>query len=322
MSFRLLRPALALLILPVHAAGQDAHALDFDWPEGAAQVTVETDISAQVMGQSQNLDMLMGYRMDVRRQGEGFRVTYSDYTLDGTSMDVLAESGSPEDLTRMVSNAQPDILVSSDGRFLRLADYAALRASMEEMLAAQRTELAAGGMAGMFDDLVESSLSEESMASGAELQWNQIAGYWAGRTLTVGETVVVPSEMPFPVMTDTPVSLETELRLVGPVPCPEGSGAERCLELASTAAPDPEEMRNLMDVFMADIAEQAGGSGMEMGITSMTLELTSSLVVDAATLRPFRLDTRVGTAMEMDVMGMVQSMENDQTTVMRFAWER
>ena len=187
-------------------------------------------------------------------------------------------------------------------------------------MSSQRAELEASGMAGMFDDLMEASLSEESMSLGARMQWDQLVGHWAGRTLAVGETVTVPSEMPFPVMTDTPVALETQLRLVGPVPCPEGSGAEDCLELASTASPDPEEMRNLMDVFMADMAERAGGSGMEMGITSMTLQTTSTLVVEASTLRPLRLQTRVGTDMEMDVMGMVQSMTNEQAMDTRFDW--
>jgi hypothetical protein len=303
-------------------AAQQTYSLDFAWPMGVADVTVESTISASVMGQPQTLDMEMAYRMEVSEDGDALRISYSDYVIDGVGMEALAESGSPEEMTRLVSNAQADIRVSREGEFLGLADYPALRASMDEMLASQRAELEASGMAGMFYDLMEASLSEESMSLGARVQWDQLAGHWVGRTLAVGESVTVPSEMPFPVMTDTPVSLETELRLVGPVPCPEGSGAGACLELASTASPDPEEMRNLMDVFMADMAERAGGSGMEMGITSMTLEMTSTLVVEASTLRPLRLETRVGTDMEMDVMGMVQTMANEQAMVTRFAWER
>ncbi len=318
-------PGSALVLLNLSAApvaAQETWPLDFAWPPGAADVTVETSISASVMGQPQTLDMQMTYRMEATEEGDAIRISYSDYVMDGTSMEALAESGSPEEMTRLVSNAQADIRVSREGEYLGLADYPALRESMDEMLASQRAELEASGMGDMFDDLMEASLSEESMSSGARLQWNQLVGHWAGRTLAVGETVTVPSEMPFPVMTDTPVALETELRLVGPVPCPEGSGADVCLELASTASPDSEEMRNLMDVFMADMAERAGGSGMEMGITSMTLEMTSTLVVEESTLRPLRLETRVGTDLEMDVMGTAQSMTNEQATLTRFDWER
>jgi len=315
-------PALALLMIPAGPlAAQQTWSLDFAWPPGAAaDVTVETTISASVMGQPQTLDMETQYRMEVSEEDDALLISYSDYVMDGVAMEALADSGSPEEMTRLISNAQADIRVSREGEFLGLADYPALRASMEEMMSSQRAELEASGMAGMFDDLMEASLSEESMSLGARMQWDQLVGHWAGRTLAVGETVTVPSEMPFPVMTDTPVALETQLRLVGPVPCPEGSGAEDCLELASTASPDPEEMRNLMDVFMADMAERAGGSGMEMGITSMTLETTSTLVVEASTLRPLRLQTRVGTDMEMDVMGMVQSMTNEQAMDTRFDW--
>ena len=316
--------ALVLLALSVAtpASAQQSYSLDFAWPPGSADVTVETSISASVMGQPQTLDMEMGYRMEVSEEGVALRVSYSDYVMDGVGMEALAESGSPEEMTRLISNAQADILVSPEGEFLGLADYPAVRAAMDEMMASQRAELEASGMGGMFDDLMEASLSEEAMTSGARLQWEQLVGYWVGRTLTVGDTVTVEGEMPFPIMTTTPVPLDTKLTVVGPVACPEGSGAETCVELTSTASPDPEEMRNLMDVFMADMAERAGGSGMEMGITSMALEMTSTLVVEESTLLPLRLEIQTGTELEMDVMGMVQSMTNEQAVVTHYAWER
>jgi hypothetical protein len=260
------------------------------------------------------------YRIRTEADGDGLVLRYSDYVFDGEEMETLIGSGNPEEMTRVLSSTQSDIRVGPEGQFVGLVDYAGMRASMEALLAPQRETLGAQGMGGILDEFVEATLSEEALSDAAELQWNQMVGFWAGRTLTVGEPVRVPSEMAFPILATTPVTLETELRLVGPADCPEGSGATRCVELASSAAPDGEELRNLMDVFMAEMSEQAGGMGMEVGVTSMDLRLESTLIVDEDTLRPLRIETISDTALEMDAMGMTQNMENQQTVVSTFDW--
>jgi len=93
--------ALALLMVATPLAAQETYSLDFAWPTGAADVTVETSISASVMGQPQTLDMEMGYRMDVSKDGDAIRISYSDYMMDGVAMEALAESGSPDEMTRL-----------------------------------------------------------------------------------------------------------------------------------------------------------------------------------------------------------------------------
>jgi hypothetical protein len=273
------------------------------------------------MGQTTSMEGEVSYRIRIEEDGSGFVLRYSDYVFDGEEMEAIVGGGDPEELTRVLSSTQSDVRIGGDGQFLGLADYEGMRASMEALLAPQREALDAQGMAGILEDFVEATLSEEAMTDAAELQWNQMVGFWAGRTLSVGEPVVVPSEMAFPVLANTPVSLDTELRLIGPADCPEGSGATRCVELASSASPDGEELRNLMDIFMAEMSEQAGGMGIEIGVTSMDLRLESTLIVDEDTLRPLRIETTSDTALEMDAMGVTQNMENEQTVVTVFDWE-
>lgn len=319
------RPSVLACVLPLLSAAsiaaQETTDLTFAWPEGSeAAVTVSSSTSASIMGQTSSMEGQLTYRIRTEADGEAIVLRYSDYVFDGQEMEELIGSGNPEELTRVVSSTQADLRIGADGRFLGLVDYEGMRASMEALLAPQRESLGAQGMGGILDDFVEATLSEEALSEAAELQWNQMVGFWAGRTLTVGEPVRVPSQMAFPILASTPVTLETELRLVGPVECPEASGATRCVELASSAAPDGEELRNLMDVFMAELSEQAGGMGMEVGVTSMDLRLESTIIMDEATLRPLRVETNSDTALEMDTMGMSQTMENAQTVVTTFDW--
>jgi hypothetical protein len=303
------------------AAAQETTDLNFAWPAGSeAAVTVSSSTSASIMGQTTSIDGELTYRMITEADGDGLILRYSDYVFDGQEMEALIGSGDPEELIRVLSSTQADLRIGADGQFLGLVDYEGMRASMDALLAPQRESLGAQGMGGILDDFVEATLSEEALSDAAELQWNQMVGFWAGRTLTVGEPVRVPTEMAFPILAATPVTLETELRLVGPVDCPGGSGAARCVELASSSSPDGEELRNLMDLFMAELSEQAGGMGMEVGVTSMDLRLESTIIVDEATLRPLRIETTSQTDLEMDAMGTTQNMANEQTVVMTFDW--
>ena len=314
----------ALVVLTASpVAAQERATLKFAWPAGAeAAVTVTSSTTASVMGQSTSMDGTLQYRLTTEADGDGLVLRYSDYVFDAVGADQLIESGDPEELTRVLSNTQSDIRIEATGQFAGLRDYEATRASLDALLAPQREALDAQGMGGILDDFVDASLSEQAMTDAAEFQWNQMVGFWAGRTLSVGEPVRVPSQMAFPLIANAPVELQTELRLVGTVDCPEGTGATRCLELASSSSPDAEELRNLMDVFMAEMSEQAGGMGLEIGVTSMDLRLGSTLIVDADTLRPFRIETASDTSMEMDAMGMPQTMENEQTVVTVFDWGR
>ena len=315
--------SLLLAVIASTGAARESRTLEFAWPEDSeAAVTMASSTSASIMGQTTSMEGELSYRVrtEADGDGDGFVLRYSDYLFDGEETEALVESGDAEELTRILSSTQSDIRIGADGQFVGLADYEGMRASMEALLAPQRESLAAQGMGGMLDDFVEATLSEEAMSDAAELQWNQMVGFWAGRTLTVGEPVRVPSEMAFPIFATTPVTLETELLLVGPADCPEGSGATRCVELASSAAPDGEELRNLIDIFMAEMTEQAGGMGIEVGVTSMDLRLESTLIVDEATLRPLRIETISDTALEMDAMGLPPNMENRQTVVTTFDW--
>jgi hypothetical protein len=313
--------SLLFVLSPSAGVAQESRSLEFAWPAGSeAAVTVTSSTTASVMGQTTSMDGEVTYRILTEADGDGLVLRYSDFMFDGEAMEALVGSGNPEDLTRVLSGAQSDVRIDADGQFAGLVDYEGTRASMETFLEPQMGQLEAQGMGGMLDGFIEATLSEEAMTDAAKTQWNQMVGFWAGRTLSAGEPVRVSNEMAFPILATTPVNVETELRLIGPAECPEGSQATRCVELASSAAPDGEELRNLMDVFMAEMSEQAGGMGIEIGVTSMELQLESTLIVDGDTLQPLRIEVTSDTALEMDAMGMTQNMDNEQTVVTVFDW--
>jgi len=193
---------------------------------------------------------------------------------------------------------------------------------MEEMMESMREEMAAQGAAEFFDEMMGGMISEEMISRTSEMGWNQLVGFWVGRTLTVGEPVPVPSDMPLPMAGNQMVTMETELEYLGRTACEESGAGDGCLELQATAAPDADEMRNVMDIFMADMMERMGGTGMEVAITEMELTTVNVLVVEAGTLVPIRMETTTDMDMTMDMMGMSQQMQNRQVVTTRFAWER
>lgn len=322
MRIRALATAAFLATLPASSLhAQEAVTLNFGWTPGSAAVTQTSTVSVTAAGQGSEMGNEMSYRMVVSGAGEDFRISYTDFVVDGKTMEeVMADPQASAEAAQAMAAGQADIIVGRDGSFVRLADYAALRAAMEEAMAPMREQMAAQGMAGMMDDVLESTLSEETVTQAAELNWNQVAGYWAGRTLRAGEPQTVRTTTVLPLGGAQILEVDTELTLVGRTACAEGGAADGCLELATRSHPDDEELRNLMDVFMADILERSGGTGMEMGITGMTMTSVSTLVVEAETLRPVRMETTVEMSMRMDIMGMTQDTENRQVNVTRWDW--
>ena len=317
--YRLASVACIILALAAStAAAQENRSLTFAWPAGAeAVVTVSSSTSASIMEQASSMEETLTYRLRTEAQGDELILRYSDYVVAGEPIEAIVADADLPELDRILSSVQADVRVGPDGEFLGVVDYEGTRASMEELVAPQRESMDAQGMGGSLDRFVDMALSEEAKADAAERQWNQMVGFWAGRTLAVGEPVRVSIERPFPLKTDFRPELETELRLIGPVDCPEGSGATRCVELTSSAAPDDEELRTLMDSFMADISEQAPG----MSLTSMDLRMESTLVVDEATLRPLRLETTSDAALEWDERGFgAATMAGEETVVTVFDW--
>lgn len=316
-AFFLVFPALAL-------HGQETVQLDFAWTPGAAVVTQSSTVSVTAAGQGNEVGSEMSYRLVVEEAAEGLHISFEDFSVDGRTMEeIMADpQAAGESGQNMASLAatQADFLVDRDGRFLRLADYEALRATLDEAIAPMRQQLDAQGMGGMMDEMLESLLTEEAVTLGAETNWNQTLGYWVGRTMTVGEPTAVTTTTVLPMLAGQALDVETDLVVVGRAACEAGGSEEACLELSARSEPDREELRNLMDIFMADILERSGGTGMEMAITGMIMESVTSLVVEAATLRPVRTETTVEISMAMDIMGMTQETQNRQVTVTRYDW--
>ncbi|MEJ2540034.1 MAG: hypothetical protein P8188_08710, partial [Gemmatimonadota bacterium] len=135
-------PFFAVATLLLHAVAlpaQESVTLDFDWPAGSsAQVTVFTTTSSTVMGQPNTMQVGVSYRMDVQEVAEGLRLSYSDYSMAGVPMAELTQGGEQGELSQVLSTTQPDVLVTRDGAFVGLVDYAALRTSLEELMASER----------------------------------------------------------------------------------------------------------------------------------------------------------------------------------------
>lgn len=310
--------------LPSALTAQDGPvSLQFGWAPGSADVSVTTQMTQQVMTQSQTTDTETQYRLTVTPSGDGFRISYSDFVVGGTALETLfGEAGAedPQEFSQAMGAMQPDLLVGSGGAFVGLADYASMRSAMEEMMAPMRQELESAGMGPMFEEMISATLSEDTWTATAELGWNQMVGYWVDRTLQPGEPVTLASEMPMPMIANQRAPVEIKLTYVGTAPCQAGSTTNDCVEVSAEATPDPEEIRNMMDVFMADMMASAGAGDAQVGITAVDITTFTTLIMDPTTLRPYRMVAKNSSSVEMFMMGMSQATENTQTIVTDFAW--
>lgn len=314
-------PALLLAVAPALQA-QESVTLTFGWTPGVAAVTTITESSALMGGQPMGFENEVQYQLTVAEAADGLRVSVDGFVVDGTELEELFESVDSERMSELMAYTRPDWLVSATGQYRGMANYEEVRAVMEGFLEEMLAELEgeAQGMGDVMRDMMESSVSEEVMDESAELEWDRLVGWWAGRTLTEGEPTTVVTEMQAAMIGNKTFQVETALVFAGRVSCDEEGTGEDCLELVSRGSPDAEELRDAMDIFMADMMEQAGGTGMEMGITSLMLDQEARLVVEPGTLRPVRTEMLVDLTMEMEMMGMSQRMENRQVQRTYYTW--
>lgn len=312
---------LALLLLPAGATAQSPVHLDFGWPTGTARVEVRTTSSSRSVD-ILSRERLRSYRMRVSEADGGLRISHDEHTFDGVPADELVEGTRAEggpNVGRLLS-LQPDLRVTSEGAFLGVENYDELRGRMQTALDAVRARMAAGRpVYVMTDTLMEAALTEDAVTRAAEHSWNQLAGWWAGRTLREGEPVTVSGIMELS-NTYAPIEVDVELTLGGPVDCPEGADAEACLALESRSTPDLEEVRTLMDAFLADEMMRAGGGGLKRRVARVAVVAGATLIVDAATLRPFRIETRVEESFTMDSGGRPSTYVNTEVVTTRFDW--
>jgi hypothetical protein len=308
---------LALVLLPLSAAAQadpDTVRLRFGWRPGMqAQVEYEQVRTREIDGESDSTRIASTYRLEVEPHAEGLLIRYVDTRwtdlpeLDGPGGDFFRALAGTE------SGGKPQYVVSANGEFLRTEGMeqlaAELRAAVQPLMDEMEGEAAAA-----FRNMMEVTFSDEGMASAVSSEWMTMAGFWVDAELDTAGVWEMEDEFETPIFPGLVIPLVTQFELAGWVPCTDGDGAPRCVELQMASFPDPEAMQQ----GMRELMQRVGLPEEEVAaaLSEVQAETYVTLVTEPGTLRPHFLQTTkvVAAGDEGDAPMQVQ------TQTYRFRW--
>jgi len=239
----------------VPAAGGGPVRLTFAWPQDL-QARVTLDHREQRSGETGFARFT--HRMVVAPEGRALRVA---------TRESEAEGNTPGLELNLAINEALDQIVTRAGAYLRTdgLDEAV------ELLGARDDEAR-----------IASRVALERIAA---LDWELLAGAWAGRSLRPGEPAAHQFQASVPLLPGVPALLDVELRLVGRVPCEEGDAEPRCVELAWRGVPGPGARAAAVERIRG--AQEPGAAPLELEDLRATIE--ARLVAEPETLLPHRL---------------------------------
>lgn len=292
LSFPLL---LAGLLLAAPAATQEsppdttAVRFHFAWPAGTRARVETTRIRARDSGGvGDTMEVTLRCEMRVLSHPEGLLIEYNHFEFPEPPEGERARQ--IQQVMQGLSSLSPSIVVSGAGEMIRLDRPDRLAARLDSLLAP---------VFGTLEDappqirsLVESALSESTLASGAAQEWNALVGSWAGAEFTPGNSYTLSSNEPIPLLGGVIVPMTYEFALVGHGPCRDGEDPAGCVMVTLQSYPDPEAMRKAVGDFMEKITP--GTVPGRVVFKSLDTSTHLSVVMSPATMLPHRVELTRG----------------------------
>ena len=317
---RLPLAAAALLAVGAPLSAQETVTLRFNWGEGQARVTSETEVTMTADMMDNSTTASLGYTISVQEHPDGYVVRHSDYDFgDGLGMEALAELG-PGSSQRIAEVAQSmqdiaaDMIVSPDGEYLRMADDNSIEELMSTIADLMEEVFAETGMAGM-EDVRGQFMDREAWGRSAEFGWERMIGQWVGDWV-IGEARTVTTNFPLPIG-DTQLEMTQELTVEGRTSC--GPRGGECFVLLARSASDEafvDMMREMIEETMAEM----GAGGMAPEIIDLDMSVESRMLVEVGTLRPISSSSTTSIWQVLAMMGNEMAMDQSQSESTTWDW--
>ncbi len=312
--------ATALLAFVADPASAQSVSFDFGWKPGMTATVTTTQIQSQSqMGMTSETQYSSEYRLAVEDHPRGVLVRSTNGKMTGFSSPQAAQAPFVEDLMRAMVEADYQMVVDENGI---LVDYqgseamdARVKEILDEALAPMRGMPGAEGMATMFEGLASGDLLKTMVES----QWASTIEFWTMEELKMGEFVTSQEEAPVPILANRTLLMNTEMGVTEFAPCREGAAADSCVVVEVRASPDPSDLQPLMEEM---IGEMFAGLGMDMeiGFDSMAQTTVSRIVLDPATMIPYRVTMDQTSEVSMSMMGQSITTSQGNRTEMVYSW--
>ena len=251
-----------------------APSLKFAWPDGVVATVEAERIKEQKQGKTEKKSSVRArYRMEVLPHAEGRLVRRADYTLL-TPPPTIATDG--DALGEIVGAMTPSIVIGADGGFVRVDNPAAVKATLDAMLAPLRAE---GGLK-TFDQVMASFASVDFIAAAAAQDWQALVTSWIELPLS---TTPLPfsGDVPFPLFPDLTIQLNGSTRMVEKRECRRLGTPRPCALFEMTSAIDPASFAEVMKRMFAGSKEMAG-----VKFDTYDVKTTTRVVLETDTMLP------------------------------------
>lgn len=201
----------------------------------------------------------------------------------------------------------PDYVVNTDGEFVRIENLQAYHRRVQEALLK-------GLPTGNRDahakarQMVQSMLTEETLAVSLQGEWDQLVGNWAGGSYAPGQTYsfTVPYQAPALERRSFPMLMTQQL--VGHVPCHAAAKGKACVRLLQTTRVAGPEYTQAMSDY---VRKTAGG---DVRVTEMEVISTVELIADPKTMLPYAASKKETKRVTVSAGGSSRTSEDVKET--------
>lgn len=268
--------------------------LNFAWAEGAANVTLQTDITLLVDDQTVRLQSSKSAKRKERKGAQSWIVSYDpggfSIDLDQLPTKEIAVDESAISLAAMLTSLH-DFVLARNGDFddsTRGFSFGAHVRADAKRLNNQLDAMGTGSapLVRRLGSAIRAALLPEAGDPRIAENYNLETGTWIGAALDQGTWYPMTAALSMPVAPGAFVAHKIEFAYTRPVPCVPDSAALACAEIVLRAAPDPAVMQPILD-RLARAARLPRNPGPQLwSVTEIRL------VTNPMTLQPYRLEVR------------------------------
>lgn len=262
---------------------QERVKIEFDWP---SRMNALSTFELKSSKRGEQYELTGDSTMTVRPAGKGellisSKVTRQKFTPGpGTGDKDAAKAAYLQEVIKATLSEIPDFVVNSDGEFLRVENLAAYQRRVQDALIKGLPTRDREGHA-RARQMVQSMLTEESLAASMQGEWSHLVENWAGGSYAVGQTYEFTVPYNAPALQPSTFPMVTTQQLTGFAPCHAKATATSCVRLTQTSRVFGPGYTEAMNNHVRKTV------GPEVTVRQMEVITTIELLADPKTLLPY-----------------------------------
>lgn len=262
---------------------QDRVKIEFDWP---TRLSAQTTFELKSTKRGENYEVQGDSTMSVRPAGKGELLISSKVTRQkfspgpGMGDKDPAKAAYLQEVIKATLSEIPDFVVNSDGEFVRIENLATYHRRVQDALIKGLPTRDREGVA-RARQMVQSMLTEESLAASMQDEWNHLVENWAGGSYAVGQTYEFTVPYNAPALQPSTFPMVTTQQLSGYAPCHPKAAAKSCVRLVQTSRVFGPGYTQAMNDYVRKTV------GPAVTIRQMEVLTTVELLADPKTLLPY-----------------------------------